>query len=219
MKEKFCFDLHIHSRYSIDSFLTPEKIVKRATSIGLNAIAITDHNTINGSKVLQAIKQDSLLIISGSEIATDYGDLIGLFINEEIKSRRFEEVIDEIKDQDGIVVLPHPYRRKRCPSLNLIKMVDVIEGINSRTSDEDNNKAKVISESLHKPMIAGSDAHTMFEIGNAWTFTNNSKDLDDDRMREIILTGNTQMGQNKSCQYRQILQAYSKCIKYLKKVG
>jgi predicted metal-dependent phosphoesterase TrpH len=87
MKEQYFFDFHIHSKYSYDSLLSPEAILKRTLSKGLNAIAITDHNTIQGSTIAKSIKQDSLLVVNGAEITTNYGDLTGLFLNEELQSR------------------------------------------------------------------------------------------------------------------------------------
>ena len=108
--KELCFDFHIHSKFSYDSLLSPKRIVRVAKKRGLDGIAITDHDTIKGA--LEASKfNDSIYVIIGSEIRTEKGDVIGLFLNEEITSKYFDEVVDEIKSQGGLVVLPHPYKK------------------------------------------------------------------------------------------------------------
>ena len=188
-----CFDFHIHSSYSMDSPLSPKSILKIAHSKGLGVIAITDHNTIRGGLQAKSIKQDSVRIIVGSEVNTDFGDLIGLFLSEEIESRKFEEVVDEIKNQDGIVVLPHPFRRKRFPSSELLRGVDIIEGVNARTSEKLNLAAGRLAKELKKPMIAGSDAHFSFELGRVWNVARNTSNCDEEELRGKILNGDIEM--------------------------
>ena len=193
---KFCFDPHIHSRYSIDGILSPEQIIKIACSKGLNAVAITDHNTIKGGLQVKSIKQDKIIIIVGSEIKTDFGDVIGLFLNEEINSRNFGEVIDEIKAQDGITVLPHPYRRKRFPGFELLENIDLIESLNGRTSERLNLKAQKLAKELKKPMIAGSDAHLSFELGrisNIIKTSDMTNSNSEEELRKTILKGKAEM--------------------------
>ncbi len=189
----FRFDFHIHSIYSTDGILSPQRIIKIAYSKGLNAVAITDHDTIKGGLQAKSIKQDEIIIVVGSEVNTDFGDIIGLFLNEEIKSRRFGEIIDEIRAQDGIIVLPHPYRRKRIPGRELLKRVDVIEGKNGRTSEELNSKAEELANELKKPMIAGSDAHFSFELGRVWNVAENTSNCDDEELRKKLLNGGIEM--------------------------
>lgn len=159
-------DLHIHSKYSYDSFSNPHKILKIAKRKGFDAISITDHDTMDVYKK-NSFNSD-VLLIPGMEIKTDMGDVIGLFLNEEISSRSFHDVISDIKDQDGIVVLPHPYRRK-CDPKDLIKHVDLIEIINSRSKPIENINAEKDFGSNNKKNISGSDAHTCSEIGASFT--------------------------------------------------
>lgn len=185
----FCFDPHIHSRYSKDSILSPQQIIKIASLKCMKAVAITDHDTIKGGLQAKSITQDKLMIIVGSEVNTDLGDVIGLFLNEELKTRRFELVIDEIKAQDGVILLPHPFRRKRFPSKELLKRVDVIEGINGRDSEELNLKANELANELKKPAIAGSDAHFPFELGRVWNVVRDASNCDEEELRRKILNG------------------------------
>lgn len=158
-------ELHVHSKFSYDSLLAPERIVKVAKIKGLNGIAVTDHNTIEGGMRAQAAnRDDDFAVIVGSEVKTDAGDLIGLFLNEEIKSRDCLLAIDEIRGQGGIVVLPHPFRGHKLRD-EIISAVDAIEVFNSRTQMAENKWAKELAKKYGKTPVAGSDAHFSREIG------------------------------------------------------
>jgi hypothetical protein len=164
--EDLYFDCHIHSKYSHDSLMKPRKILKRAKRVGLTGVAITDHDAIQGSLEAKKLEKEvGVTVIPGVEILTDSGDIIGLFIEEEIQSRRWDEVIDETRDQGGVAVLPHPYRSHR-NILDLTKAVDLIEVWNARSTVEQNEKALKLARSFRKPGMYGSDAHTYAEIGN-----------------------------------------------------
>ncbi|WP_255334671.1 PHP domain-containing protein [Methanosarcina sp. KYL-1] len=189
MREDFYFDLHVHSIYSKDSLLKPHEIIKISKAKGIDAVAITDHDTILGGLKAKSISQDSVMVIIGAEIKTDFGDLIGLFLNEEIRSRSFLDVADEIKAQDGIVILPHPYRRKRFPTTEMLKNVNVIEEVNGRTSDELNCKAQFLAKNLSLPVVGGSDAHFSFELGNFMNCTK-SPFFEEEELRKRILSNN-----------------------------
>jgi len=176
-------DFHIHSLFSPDSLSKPKSILNTAKIRGLNGIAITDHNTIRGAIEVKKINKDrNFLVIVGAEIETEVGDIIGIFLTKEIKSRISFEVIKEIHQQDGIVILPHPYKGHQL-SEKLLKSVDIIECYNSRISKEINNKAFKLAKRYKKPIIAGSDAHFCCEIGFCKT-TYNSRNI-----REEILEG------------------------------
>lgn len=135
----------------------------------MNGIAITDHDTIKGGLEARNINNDpNFVVIVGCEILTDVGDIIGLFLSKEIKSRNYEGVIKEIKDQNGIIVLPHPYRGHKLNS-KIIENVDAIEVFNSRNNENENIKALKLAKKYNKPILTGSDAHFVIEIGNATT--------------------------------------------------
>ena len=173
--EKLRFDFHIHSKYSFDSILSPKRILKRAKKVGLSGIAITDHDTIRGGLETYKINENrTFTVIIGCEINTEVGDIIGLFLNDEIKSRDSIEVIDEIREQEGVVVLPHPFKSHNLNE-ELIRSVDLIEGINGRTSLEKNLMAQDLARKYNLPMIAGSDAHFGLEIGRVETIINGSE--------------------------------------------
>jgi predicted metal-dependent phosphoesterase TrpH len=163
-------DLHIHSSYSKDSFLKPETILKIAKERGLSGIAITDDDTIKGGLVTQEINDDeNFTVIVGSEVKTEYGDIIGLFLQDEITSRKFKEVVNEIKDQDGLVILAHPFRKGITFPFYLLKKIDLIEAFNARSSKNLNKKAFELATMHQKPIVAGSDSHIGFEIGRGKT--------------------------------------------------
>ncbi|WP_292521929.1 PHP domain-containing protein [Methanoculleus sp.] len=158
-------DLHIHSKYSFDSLLSPRTILKVAKKKGLTGIAVTDHNTIRGGLEVRKINKDKdFTVIVGSEIQTEIGDIIGLCINEEIRSRVAVDVIEEIKDQGGVIVLPHPFRGHKLNQY-IIEQFDAIEVLNGRSTPEENNKALELAKGYNKPFTAGSDAHFAVEIG------------------------------------------------------
>lgn len=182
-------DLHIHTKYSKDCRLEPERIVRAAKLKGLGAVAITDHGTLKGGVDVKKLKVRNFEVIVGSEVMTERGEVIGYFLNEEIKSKSLQEVIDEIRAQDGIVCIPHPFDIFRGSSLHadpgLVKNIDAIEVFNSRcVLNRSNEKARGFAERYGLPMTAGSDAHTQGEIGRAGIIVNQGDDL-----RKEILNG------------------------------
>jgi len=158
-------DLHIHSKYSRDSFLSPRSIVRTAKSKGLSAIAVTDHDTVVGALETAKISREDLVVIPGIEVRTNIGDLVSLFVEEEVASRDFYEVVDETREQNGLVVLPHPLRGHGKISSEVMHSIDVVEVLNGRSLYRENTGARELALSYGKPMISGSDAHFNFEIG------------------------------------------------------
>ena len=170
------YDLHIHSKYSSDGVLKPEKIIKIAIKRGLNGIAITDHNTIKGGLKAKKYENKDFTVIVGSEISTERGEIIGLFLEEEVKSNDIQEVISEIKEQNGSVIIPHPFDELRHsafhPKEEDVKFIDCIEGLNSRCVFQKYNEKAVEFAMKHNLAITGgSDAHFANEIGNAGIIT------------------------------------------------
>ena len=204
------FDLHIHSKYSYDSFLSPERIIKIAKKKGLNGIAISDHNTIKGGiEALKIEKGEDFQVIVGAETKTEYGDIIGLFLSEEIKTSQFEELIEEIKSQGGLSVLAHPYRQYKFPE-EIVDRVDLVEAFNARSRKEANRKAYELVKKYKKPVTAGSDAHLGFEIGNGRIIVNS-------KIKGELKKGKTKI-EGKECNYylvHGLSVAMEKVKKYL----
>ncbi|MBT0732491.1 PHP domain-containing protein [Methanoculleus bourgensis] len=167
------FDLHVHSRYSPRcGYMQPEEIVKTAIKKGLDGIAVTDHNTIAGGIRAKAFETRDFRVIVGSEVLTDRGEVIGLFLSEEVAPGNFEDVVAAIRDQSGVVVLPHPFDRLRSTALHPqpadVGQIDAVEGFNARCIFQaDNRAAAEFGREHNLAVIAGSDAHFPGEIGRA----------------------------------------------------
>jgi predicted metal-dependent phosphoesterase TrpH len=167
-------DLHVHTCYSIDCFTPLERIVDRCLEIGINCIAVADHNTIAGALRLKEIAPFKVII--AEEILTPVGEIMGLFLNKEVpRGLSPQETISRIRSQDGLVAIPHPFGRslswKSNPltSTGILSQFDIIETFNSRTPfSSDIAKAQKLAKEQRKAASAGSDAHTLGEIGRAY---------------------------------------------------
>ena len=188
------YDLHIHSIYSYDSYLRPENIIKMAKKRSLNGVAVADHGTIKGGILTDKANNDpDFTVVVGSEIKTEYGDIIGLFLSDEIINRNFLEVLDEIKDQDGLSVLAHPYRQYPNPQ-EIAEKVDLVEVFNARSKSKDNQKAYELAMQFKMPQTAGSDAHVGFEIGRGCII------IEDD-LKKALINGHNIIEGNESNYY------------------
>ena len=158
-------DLHIHSSYSADSWMSPRTILSRARRAGLSLIAITDHGTIRGALEAQRLAPSfGMMVVLGTEIRTDRGDLIGLGITGEIQETGWEDTIRAIRSQGGVAVLPHPYRGHDVME-ELAREVDLIEVWNGRCTSRENRDALDLARRTGRGMLLGSDAHMPSEIG------------------------------------------------------
>ncbi|NQE05720.1 Error-prone DNA polymerase [ANME-1 cluster archaeon GoMg1] len=210
------FDLHIHSSYSFDSFSKPANIVEKAIQRGLKGIAITDHNTIRGGVEAYQYaleKHPDFIVIVGSEINTPSGEILGLFLKEEIKDRDPYNVIAGIKNQGGIVILPHPFKRGNLHSQeDLLSLFDAIEVFNARTFIKDNLKALALAESCNKPITGGSDAHFIHEIGGGLTLIKDSFTNLSELKKAIINEENSVKGITSSA----FCEVFSQWIRFIK---
>lgn len=189
---EFRYDLHAHSKYSSDGYCDPQLIVKTAIKRGLSGLAVTDHNTIKGGLVAKQFETEDFKVIVGSEIITDRGEVIGLFLTDEIKPNTLIEVVDEIRAQNGIVITPHPYDEIRGNGINLqkkdVELVDCVEVFNSRCLFQKyNDKAYEFARDNKLKFSAGSDAHFANEIGKAGIITS-EEDLRESLYKEEIIT-------------------------------
>lgn len=154
-------DLHIHTKYSADCNTEPKNIAKVELLNGVACIAVTDHNRFSS---FSDFKMSGIKLIKGEEISTDKGHLIGLFLEDAIKSREFFAACDEIHSQGAIAILPHPFRSHNKPE-SLVRSVDIVEVFNARTSVKGNEQAYDLAYKAKKPRICGSDAHFLSELG------------------------------------------------------
>lgn len=169
------YDLHIHTYNSACSILKPETILKIAKKAKLDGIGVADHNTIKGGvEVSKANKDKDFEVIPGIEVSTDKGHVLGLYVNQEIKSRDFFSVIDEMKKQGAIMILAHPFRllphlRSNVKGIDVKKYLDAVECYNARTSYFSNRSAEKFAERFSLAKTGGSDAHFSFEVGRSFT--------------------------------------------------
>ena len=190
MKE-YMFDVHMHTHYSYDSLLTPKDLIKTAAKRGLSTVIVTDHNTTKGGfACVKAVKNMTLdlTVFVGNEIKTEHGDVIGLFLHEEIKSHLYHDVIDEINAQDGIVYLPHPFASYTHIQDMDLSRIQVLEAYNGRHSRVENEKALGFGRQLGIPVLGGSDAHIGYEIGSVKNATETDV-TDENALRKVILDG------------------------------
>ena len=164
-------DLHIHTAYSPDSITSLQQVIARCREAEINCVAVTDHNTILGALKLKEMAEFTVIV--GEEIKTRSGEIIGYFLSEEIPARlSAEETVHRIKDQGGLVCIPHPFDRLRrsairCETLQtLLPYIDIIEVFNSRVLlSKDNLSARIFAATNELLGSAGSDAHVASEIG------------------------------------------------------
>ena len=188
-------DPHIHSTYSSDSTARPKDIIKKARSIGLDAIAIADHNTIKGS--IATIKEskgiDEFIVLPAMELSTSKGHMVALGINEEIeRGLSPEETVEGIREAGGIAIAPHPFVRYREGLCDKVKKLDIdaMETLNSRyIFGYSNWRAKKLAEEREIPQVGASDAHFLGAIGSC--VTEFEADFDVDSIIEGILSGKT----------------------------
>ena len=168
-------DFHVHTAFSPDSRVTPERLAELVTERGLDGVAVTDHDSVGGGLVLLALEPPFLVVV-GTEVSSRDGDIIGLFVREDIEpGLTAEETVARIKVQGGVVVVPHPFDRFRSsaiggPGLERISgEVDAVEAFNSRNlMSADDRRARDWALENGVPMVGGSDAHTESEVGRGW---------------------------------------------------
>jgi predicted metal-dependent phosphoesterase TrpH len=167
-------DLHTHTHFSRDGCMSPQVLVERCVQAGIDCVAVSDHNSVEGALEVQRIAP--FKVILAEEIKTSEGEIIGLFLEEEVpKGLTPEETVRAIREQGGLVCVPHPFDRLRFSPLRheallrVVADVDIIEAFNSRTTlRRDNERAERFAAEHGKLVSAGSDAHTPGEIGLAY---------------------------------------------------
>ncbi len=167
-------DLHMHTSWSHDCSIPVADLLDHATSIGLGAIAVTDHNRFGGAaEAAELARNRKLTVIPGEEVKTDgQGEVIGLFLHEEIpRGLSFTDTIAAIHAQGGLVYLPHPFDRMHAiPDPRTLHRyladIDVFEVYNARLLRESfNDEALRFARKYNLTMGAGSDAHVLLGVG------------------------------------------------------
>ena len=167
-------DLHMHTHFSPDSLVSPERLVARCQKVGLSCIAVTDHNTTEGARVVKEIAP--FLVIVGEEVRTSEGEVTGLFLTETIpEGLSIGETARRIKDQDGLVSIPHPFDRFRGEVISrrgldeVVQYADIVEVFNARNNLSADDRKALDFAREHGLLTSGvSDAHTTMELGRTY---------------------------------------------------
>lgn len=171
MRNMLKIDLHVHTCYSSDSLITPKELVSYARNAGLDGVAVTDHNRVDGA--LKMTKELNFLIIPGIEVSSLGGHIVGLNIHEPIiKGLSVDETVDKIHELGGLAVACHPQAfLKSSLKRNVNQKFDAIEVINASAFPfkRSTKKAQETASTLKLAQVAGSDAHYAPEIGSAYT--------------------------------------------------
>jgi predicted metal-dependent phosphoesterase TrpH len=170
-------DLHCHTAASFDSLAAPEAVVRAAAGRGLTHLAITDHDRIDGALRARDAAPAGLTVIVGEEVRTADGDLIAVFLEHAVPpGLTARETIEAVREQGGLVGIPHPFDRfrgsmLRDPGLEAIAaQVDWIETHNARVvGGTGNERAAAFALEMGLPGVAVSDAHSVLEVGVAYT--------------------------------------------------
>jgi len=184
-------DLHVHTSASFDSLASPESVVRTAASRGLTHLAITDHDTIDGALAARdyvSRETIDLMVLVGQEVKTSDGDLIAVFLDRPIESGLSPtEAIEAIREQGGLVGIPHPFDRFRGSLLAgsesndanaasaagpaaIAPLVDWVEAHNARIMvGRGNEQATAFARDHELPGVAVSDSHSTLEIGVAYS--------------------------------------------------
>jgi hypothetical protein len=167
-------DLHMHTSWSHDCSIEVDELLDHAEAEGLGAIAITDHNVFGGAaEAVERARGRDLIVIPGEEVKTDdQGEVIGLFLREEIpRGMSFTETVAAIREQEGVVYLPHPFDRMHAIPFPAtlhrhLHEIDVLEVYNARLLFEGyNDEALRFARKYGLPAGAGSDAHVLQGVG------------------------------------------------------
>jgi predicted metal-dependent phosphoesterase TrpH len=164
-------DLHAHTHFSRDALTSVSTFARRYQQAGIDCVAVSDHNNIDGALAVR--ESAAFRVIVSEEIKSGEGEIIGLFLRETVRRGLTpEDTVRAIREQGGLVLVPHPYDRvRRSPLrpealLRIMKEIDIIEVFNSRTVfAADNERSRQLAAEHGKLMSAATDAHTPWEIG------------------------------------------------------
>ncbi len=173
----FKIDLHVHSRFSGDSFSDPEDIIDRAIERSLHGIAFTEHYSYEASEPVESLKEkyaDKILLIRGVEFSSAEGHCLIFGMNTDRKLPKYapvDEVIRIVNAAGGVVIPSHPYRGGNSMSgkIQYLEGICAIEGYNGCNLHAFNSMAVKTAKRLNIPFTGGSDAHLLTEVGACFT--------------------------------------------------
>jgi predicted metal-dependent phosphoesterase TrpH len=166
-------ELHLHTYASMDSLVQPQKLLDHCAKIGIDRVAITDHNSIDGALAAKALAPDRVIV--GEEIETTQGELLGYFMREWVPGGLEPmEAIERLRAQGAVISVSHPFEQTRGAKwtydqlLAIAPHVDAIETFNARCfTNQPNDEAAAFAREHGIQETVGSDAHSLFEVGRA----------------------------------------------------
>ncbi len=210
--------IHVHSSCSFDCLTSPKRIIDKAVSENIDLICITDHDTLKGSILAKKYAEkkygEKIKVVIGAEYNSTHGDIIGLDIKEEIYLKEPDAIINAIREQQGLVLLPHPYyHHKEVERLAVLS--DMIEVFNARISEPLNDLAVNLASRLEKPTYVASDAHFLEDLllcRNAYKIVGSSVG----NYRELLLSNPSDF----TTDYSNLINVYkSQMIRVNAKIG
>ncbi|WP_242343891.1 PHP domain-containing protein [Anaeromyxobacter terrae] len=171
---------HVHTSFSYDSRVPPEAVLEQAVAASIDVLCVTDHDTIDGAVKLQSGRCPEVKVVVGCELTSEDGShVIGLNLRDMIPEKELFAILEGIKLQGGLVLLPHPFRRgsgifrsdaRRPDQLvkDVLTYVDIVECFNGRDSYENNQRSYRFALTHDLPAVAGSDAHFPGEVGSVF---------------------------------------------------
>lgn len=166
-------ELHLHTHASKDSLITPQKLLEHCARAGIDRVAVTDHNSIDGALAAHALAPDRVIV--GEEIETTQGELLGYFMTECVPAGLEPmAAIERLRTQGAVISVSHPFDRTRSANwsddqlLVITPYVDAIEVFNARCfTNKPNRLAAAFAREHSLLRTVGSDAHSLLEIGRA----------------------------------------------------
>jgi hypothetical protein len=211
-------DLHVHTIYSKDSLITPKDLVYYAKKRGLNAVAVTDHNQLDGA--YKIAKETDFLIIPGMEVSSSDGHIVALNIQELIpRGLSATETVERIHKAGGVAIACHPYAYfKGSLKESVCSTFDAVEVINSRAFPFKRSvkKAEETAEKLGLVRVAGTDSHYGPQIGYAYTVIE-AAEPNVEAIAKAIMEGNCQPFGKAVPVTLNVQQEYHRFIRMIKK--
>lgn len=211
-------DLHIHSNCSRDGTGSAKEIVERCKRLGLDGLAVADHNAIEGS--LEAYNMASglgLVAVRAVEVSAREGHVLAYGVREIVpRGLSVAETIDRVRALGGIAVAAHPKRFPSGMGLDLAERerFDAIEVLNGGSSRRSNRLARQVAELRNAPMTGGSDAHELDQIGKAYTVIEDGSS--EDQVIESIRRGRTAVGGRSRSTGEGVMYSIETLVEWLK---
>jgi predicted metal-dependent phosphoesterase TrpH len=220
-------DLHCHTSASFDCLSAPAAVVRAAASRGLTHLAVTDHETVEGAlEAREAARTHApnLTVIVGEEVRTREGDLVALFIERPVpRGLSVTETIAAVREQGGLIGVPHPFDRYRGSLLRALagspfeSQVDWIEVHNARVMVGDGNAQAAAYAADHGlPGVAVSDAHSVIEVGVAYTAPDGDPGTPEGLMAALAALPTTELITGRASYYVRLITPMAKVVQRLR---